>query len=77
MDTGAQCKQAARMFTAAMRDALNVYLFLCREWKESAAPVLDRAGKEAFCFAAEICLLVQTIFGHLDQWMDLLTSDFQ
>lgn len=47
MDTGAQCKQAARIFTAAMRHALKMYLFLCREWKESAASALFRAGKEA------------------------------
>lgn len=58
MDIGAQCKQAARMFTAATRHALKVYLFLCREWKESSTRVLFRAGKDAFYFATEICLLV-------------------
>lgn len=68
------------MFTAAMRPVLEVYLFLCREREETAAPVLLRIGKEAFCFPREISVSadqsVQATFGHLDQWTDLLTSNF-
>lgn len=70
MDSGAQCKEAARMFTAAMRHVLEVYLFLCRQWRETAAQILFRIRKKAFCFPTEICISadqsVQTAFGHPD-----------